>query len=89
MRGNSIAKVVKRKLAFDKAQAAAREEDEKRMKAPIEWKWTDEESGKSMKEKRVIDKLAGGRKPAKSRGRVLCDSLAAEQALSHHEHGLR
>ena len=31
MRGNSIAKVVKRKLAFDKAQAAAREEDEKRM----------------------------------------------------------
>ena len=41
------------------------EEDEKRMKAPIEWKWTDEESGKSMKEKRVIDKLAGGRKTVK------------------------
>jgi elongation factor 3 len=41
------------------------EEEEKKMKTPIDFKWVDEESGKTMKEKRVIEKLAGGRKTGK------------------------
>jgi elongation factor 3 len=41
------------------------EEEEKLMKTPIEWKWVDEESGKTMKEKRVIDRLSGGRRTVK------------------------
>ena len=41
------------------------DEDLAKMKAPVEYKWVDEESGKTMKEKRVIEKLAGGRKTGK------------------------
>ena len=41
------------------------EEEEQIMKQPIEWKWVDEESVKTLKEKRVIDRLAGGRKTTK------------------------
>jgi hypothetical protein len=34
------------------------DEELKMMSTPIEFKWTDEESGKSMKEKRVVENRA-------------------------------
>jgi elongation factor 3 len=42
-------------------------EELKLMATPFEYKWTDEESGKSMKEKRVIEKLSGGRRTMKNK----------------------
>jgi len=55
------------KEALAKATMVINEDDLKKMKAPIEWKWVDEDSGKTLKEKRVIDKLAGGRKVLKNK----------------------
>jgi len=42
-------------------------EEIEKMKTPFEYKWVDEESGKTMREKRVIEKLAGGRKTLKNK----------------------
>merc|ERR1712166_809815 len=47
------------KEALAKVTMVISDEDLKKMKTPIEWKWVDEDSGKTMKEKRVVDKLAG------------------------------
>jgi elongation factor 3 len=42
-------------------------EEIEKMKMPFEYKWVDEPSGKTMREKRVIEKLAGGRKQLKNK----------------------
>jgi len=55
------------KEALAKVTMVISDEDLKKMKTPIEWKWVDEDSGKTMKEKRVVDKLAGGRKVLKNK----------------------
>merc|ERR1711865_345526 len=55
------------KEALAKVTMVISDEDLKKMKTPIKWKWVDEDSGKTLKEKRVVDKLAGGRKVLKNK----------------------
>ena len=55
------------KEAMAKDTMILKPEELEKMKTPFEYKWTDEESGKTMKEKRVIEKLAGGRRTLKNK----------------------